>query len=365
MRRRWVGSVPLSLAVILAVALMSRPQGGRALLLSDSAAFCIPTTGTITDRFRPGHQGVDISSGPVPGIAPVFAAYAGRVVYRGTMNLGSSLDVAVAINHGLVNGVYVLTQYHHMGHDGTSYVVVNVGDWVQQGQLIGFQGDYPPAYATGVHLHFGVGELDVPFLDAYTSWGDRCVREDLWYEFGGADCPVPNPSPATNVDPERDSYLGPLPGSVTATCPNPCCCSSYATSGGSCAVEEDDGEDVSTVWPEAHEVLTPSVVVSGTRTLPVQPGAPFPTPEQLGREVVDPQRAPPASTHYRIPKGVFAVGGGPRSSTRYRMNGTQGQSTDLSRRQSTSYVLVPGYWSRPISAADRPSVYLPLVMKKH
>jgi murein DD-endopeptidase MepM/ murein hydrolase activator NlpD len=218
MESNWIRTTVL-LALLLALVPLS-PGVVRA-----DGPFCIPTTGTVTNRFAPGgHGGVDIASGQSAGVTPVYAAYAGRVVYRGTMNCSTSvcypLDVAVAINHGDINGngTYVLSHYHHMGHGSTSYVTVNVGDWVEQGNLIGYQGDYPEPTTSGVHLHFAVAEMDRPFLDEYTSWGIRCERSDLWYEFGGADCPVPNPNPAVGVNPESGTYLGSLPGYVTETC---------------------------------------------------------------------------------------------------------------------------------------------------
>ena len=85
------GSVPLS-------------KGGglteSAKLLQPSSltgTFCVPTTGLVTQRYKPSppyppenaHYGVDIASGPTPGVTPVYAAYAGRVVFRGTMNTAS------------------------------------------------------------------------------------------------------------------------------------------------------------------------------------------------------------------------------------------------------------------------------------
>ena len=80
---------------------------------------------------------------------------------------------------------------------------------------------------------------------------------------------------------------------------------------------------------------------------------------------VELQRAPPTSASYRIPRSVFASGGGGKISTHYVMNTTQGQSTALNRRQSASYVLVPGYWSRWTPLAYDFRVYLPLVVKDY
>lgn len=190
------------------------------LLLQENtiaSTFCIPTSGTVTQRFHSGHKAIDIA-GPsqTPG-NPVYATYAGQVVYRGRMNMDHTLDVAIAINHGMIGGVYVLTIYHHMGHGSQSYVEVNVGDLVQKGDLVGHQGD--GGVATGVHLHFAVYEMNRPFLNEYTHWGNgACQRTDLWYELGGGGGCGTNPNAATPINPESGTYLGSLPSNVTQNC---------------------------------------------------------------------------------------------------------------------------------------------------
>jgi photosystem II stability/assembly factor-like uncharacterized protein len=80
------------------------------------------------------------------------------------------------------------------------------------------------------------------------------------------------------------------------------------------------------------------------------------------REPVDAQRIPPASESYRMAKSVVGSGGGARSSASFVMNSTLGQSTDLIRRESEGYVLIPGYWGRWY-AVVRLELYLPLVVK--
>ncbi|MBN1135553.1 MAG: DUF1906 domain-containing protein [Anaerolineae bacterium] len=82
----------------------------------------------------------------------------------------------------------------------------------------------------------------------------------------------------------------------------------------------------------------------------------------LDRTPVEAQRTPPASESYCISKSVLSSGGGEKSSASFSMNSTQGQSTDLNRRESASYVLVPGYWGRwyPV---PKLALYLPLVLK--
>jgi hypothetical protein len=89
------------------------------------------------------------------------------------------------------------------------------------------------------------------------------------------------------------------------------------------------------------------------------------SPPGLAWTAAEPQRIPPASTTYRISKSVIGSGGGPKASTHYIMNSTQGQSTNLSRRQSASYVLVPGYWGRWIPLVYDFDVYLPVVTRDY
>ena len=83
------------------------------------------------------------------------------------------------------------------------------------------------------------------------------------------------------------------------------------------------------------------------------------------REPVEVQRTPPASENYRIPKSVFGSGGGEKTSASFVMNSTQGQGTDLSRRQSASFVLAPGYWGQWTPLIFDHTIYLPLVVRNH
>jgi murein DD-endopeptidase MepM/ murein hydrolase activator NlpD len=102
MKSKWIRiTVLLVLMPMLAVL-------GSGVVGAQGGAFCVPTTGTVTKRYKPSppyppdqaHYGIDIASGANPGVTPVYAVYAGRVVYRGTMNMGHSLDVAVAKTMG-------------------------------------------------------------------------------------------------------------------------------------------------------------------------------------------------------------------------------------------------------------------------
>lgn len=91
------------------------------------------------------HNGVDICrSGGTYGIK-IVASKAGtvEVAYHSGWNYGYGLYVV--INHG--NGVK--TYYAHM-----SSVAVYSGDYVTQGEVIGYAGD--TGYSFGAHLHFGL-----------------------------------------------------------------------------------------------------------------------------------------------------------------------------------------------------------------
>lgn len=85
------------------------------------------------------HQGVDYAA---PSGAPIYAANAGRVVYAGWHG-----------GHGkyvrLAHGGQLGTGYGHM-----SRIAVQSGDFVRQGQVIGYVGS--TGLSTGPHLHYEV-----------------------------------------------------------------------------------------------------------------------------------------------------------------------------------------------------------------
>jgi len=106
--------------------------------------FSWPTQGVITQYFFPWHPGLDIANAYG---TPERAADGGRVVFAGWGSYG----IYVQIEHG--NGF--TTVYGHLER-----VVVNTGELVQPGQLIGYMG--ATGRATGSHLHFEIRYHDVP-----------------------------------------------------------------------------------------------------------------------------------------------------------------------------------------------------------
>lgn len=110
--------------------------------------FALPSVGGLTSRFgtlrsynngpfEAFHTGVDFSGSTD---RPITAPAPGMVVYTGTLTVRGQ---ATLIDHGW--GVY--TGYWHQ-----SVIAVNVGDRVETGQIIGYQGG--TGRVTGPHLHW-------------------------------------------------------------------------------------------------------------------------------------------------------------------------------------------------------------------
>ena len=96
--------------------------------------------GSISQPFRPGHEGVDIAA--APGV-PVLAAEAGFVVSAGWRNNGGGLVVEIQHAGGLN------TVYNHLG----SIAVVS-GQSVARGAVVGGMGCSGVCY--GPHIQFDV-----------------------------------------------------------------------------------------------------------------------------------------------------------------------------------------------------------------
>ena len=140
----------------------SSGDGGSSGTIGDGE-FDYPTGGGGVDGFNPiwplpgvsyvscyyggyaGHRGMDIAG---PYGTPIVAAESGTVIEANNYDSwGDSWGYYVLIYH---NGTYT-TRYAHM-----SSMVVSTGQAVQQGQLIGYEGD--TGNVTGPHLHFEVYE---------------------------------------------------------------------------------------------------------------------------------------------------------------------------------------------------------------
>lgn len=114
---------------------MTWPLPGRSYLSSYFGTRPDPF-GTPTQEF---HSGIDI---PAPLGTQIVAAYDGQVAWSYRSNSAGNW---VGIDHG--DGIF--TVYMHM-----SKRLVNEGDWVTKGQVIGLVGS--TGRSTGNHLHFSV-----------------------------------------------------------------------------------------------------------------------------------------------------------------------------------------------------------------
>lgn len=113
-------------------------------VLSGESKYIMPTTGYVSSTNREGsHSGfkaVDIANREGTGI---YAARAGTVIFATADNSGYGMYIKIDHGDGYV------TWYAHL-----SAFKVSVGDYVQQGQLIGLMGS--TGQSTGPHLHLEV-----------------------------------------------------------------------------------------------------------------------------------------------------------------------------------------------------------------
>ncbi|MCQ1945364.1 M23 family metallopeptidase [Arthrobacter sp. zg-Y1171] len=91
------------------------------------------------------HSGIDYA----PSCnTPVYAPAAGEV-WRADQGGGEMIGTGnrIVLNHGVVKGNVLATNYYHLNG-----FAVGAGQWVEQGQLIGYVGS--TGNSTGCHLHF-------------------------------------------------------------------------------------------------------------------------------------------------------------------------------------------------------------------
>lgn len=127
--------------------------------------FIFPTTGFNRGRLH-YYNAVDISAGSqcLNEDIPVLAAASGVVT-------ASNWAAAISrySNGGYGNTITILhpngvsTRYAHLKE-----ILISVGQYVNQGQIIAYMGGYPGVYgsgnSTGCHLHFGVDGARNPFV---------------------------------------------------------------------------------------------------------------------------------------------------------------------------------------------------------
>ncbi len=130
--------------VVQGTGLLSRPVNG-------------PITSPYGMRYHPIlryyklHTGTDFG---VPSGTSVRAAREGTVIEA---YYNSAYGNRVVVDHGYVNGVYLVTTYNHMTRD-----TVSRGEKLSRGEVLGYSGS--TGYSTGPHMHFEVME-DGRFVD--------------------------------------------------------------------------------------------------------------------------------------------------------------------------------------------------------
>jgi murein DD-endopeptidase MepM/ murein hydrolase activator NlpD len=148
--------LPLQLAILTG----GHPQTEEALtsrvaLANPSSNLHWPASGMVTQLFGVPELGVGtLHTGPDIGVdsgSPVRAAQSGRVMYAGG-DPCCGLGYWVEINHG----DRYSTRYGHLMRPP----IVLRGDFVTQGQILGFSGN--TGFSTGPHVHFEVRYDGIP-----------------------------------------------------------------------------------------------------------------------------------------------------------------------------------------------------------
>ena len=121
------------------------PHGRKSLAQSmpqpvDDGSLAWPLIGVITQQYNGGHRAIDIGA---PYGSSVYASAAGTVTHAGWARTGYGFTVIIDHGDGLS------TLYSHM-----KGALVRVGDWVEQGQVIGAVGS--TGNSSGPHVHFEV-----------------------------------------------------------------------------------------------------------------------------------------------------------------------------------------------------------------
>jgi murein DD-endopeptidase MepM/ murein hydrolase activator NlpD len=252
-----------------------------------------------------------------------------------------------------------ITRYLHIAQNS---VKVTVGQWVEAGTVIATQSDVGHSCGSG-RLETGCGSYH----------GDTHCGTHVHFEVRSSAGAYLKP----RICDGQGGWFYPEYGDthIATGCPENCCCSSRHSAcgpsqpgwgfstGALTAQPTGIGEPI--VIPDAADHLELANASEPQAISEVElDESSAPTSMAIHRHPVELQRTLPTSATYRISRSVFGAGGGEKSSASFAMNGTQGQSTDLNRRESISYVLVPGYWGQwyPILKFE---LYLPLALKNH
>ena len=141
----------------------SNLQRWTANACSSSASYKWPTESrNVTQDYSGSHNGIDIG-GIVAGENGdrVFAFMSGTVTMANSQistNPNEGYTVRIRHSNPLAGNQYLRTQYMHL----SQRALVNEGDTVSAGQLIGYMGN--TGNSSGTHLHFETRTKPTPFL---------------------------------------------------------------------------------------------------------------------------------------------------------------------------------------------------------
>jgi murein DD-endopeptidase MepM/ murein hydrolase activator NlpD len=155
------------------------------------------------------HHGVDISGGCVAGTYPVYAAASGTVALAQYISDGYGSQVA--IDHGYNiggNGKYTYTFYAHMGNrtTGARYIVVSPGQYVNAGDLVGYQGNDGSTYGScppdpGTHVDWEVRLSNSPLAYGTQMRYGGIAASQNFYTYQQLSYGDPNPAARVTAGP--------------------------------------------------------------------------------------------------------------------------------------------------------------------
>jgi hypothetical protein len=165
-----------------------------------------------------------------------------------------------------------------------------------------------------------------------------------------------------------------------------CSCSAAFVGGAGDGGRADHFAGLPLQWRAIPQPAPPAALVAFTEPAPAIPNitqapvasaeSPKPPAAAVTESSAAPARsaamqpaAPPASASYRLARTVVAPGGGVKTSTGYRVRGTNGQLAELKSLSSAGYRLRPGFWgaracilgglsARPTITLNRPALTL-------
>lgn len=150
----WLAAGVWAIRLLPADASVSAVGSFSGALLPGVGSGSLPTAGPVTSPFgwrlhpvlgtQRFHAGVDIGAACQ---TPVGSPWGGTVTAAGP---GGNAGNMVVIDHGVVDGVRLVSSYFHLSDAGRGMSVV--GQSVQPGQVVGLVGS--TGLSTGCHLHF-------------------------------------------------------------------------------------------------------------------------------------------------------------------------------------------------------------------